>query len=411
MQIVTLIFLTVYMLVLVRKKNVITPGVIFPLIFGGAFFLSGLHLSFYQSTYPIWFYLLMYLLIFIFEVAYKGANDSLTKKSERNLQAFRDYDSETFKLIVILLWISILVSFLITVIKLGVPPLLNYAVDRSDYFLSGFGTILALSPLLFCLLLYDRYSKRVLNNSCYIIYLSTLLVIVVLMANKFEIFEFLILWIAINAIMKKGQSFMTIVWLVIIAVVIFVILYSTVYVQMYNFTVDQANYYYGMNLPEQFSFIVYPYLYIAGNFENLYHFMISDSHLMWGYKTLYNITRDVTICNLIYPNSISMYSNEFTNSLHWGTLNTGTLFVYSYHDFGVLGMVMSSMFIGAWSGYVGIKYKLNGKFFWLFTYLLTIVSLFLAFFTDMFTAKSTIVNIVVAWIVSKIIYTRVRIIY
>lgn len=408
----TLIFLIVYIFTLIRHKNVVRPNTIFTIVILAALWITSLRLSSHQSEYPIWFFLLIYCTIILFNFGgrvFRSYSNSNTEYLEQAIRfdGMNYYNGRVLKLIVVVMWLAVMLSVAVTIFVLGAPPAISLTSDRSEYFLSGWGSIYSLNTVLYALILFDRYQKKALGKFWNFIFTFSLYVVVFLMANKFQIFSLLLVYFVSRALLKKGQSLWKILIFVGAGLFIFVMMYNFIYAQMYNFSNEDTLYYYGVNLPGKYDFLANPYLYVATNFENLYHFINTKHHMMFGYCEIYNITRSFKFCDAVFTKNIGYYYPEYTDSLHMGAMNTGSMFLIPYRDFGIAGMLLYSFLCGIICGSIE-KYVIKKKNFTsYFLYCYAMICVFMSFFTDSFLTKNMIINLIAAFVISKLIHEEV----
>lgn len=408
----TLTILLIYIIALIRHKNVVRPNTIFTVAILSALWITNLRLSTHQSVYPIWFYFLVYFSVFLFNVGHKlllsyNNNSAESLEQEIRFDGMEYYNGRVVKIVIFVLWLAVMLSVAITILVLGPPPAISLSSDRNEYFLSGWGSIYALNTVLYALILFDRYQKQSLGKFWNYLFTISLYAVVFLMANKFQIFSLILVFFTSRALLKKGQSIWKIIVLFVVGLTVFVLMYSLIYIRMYNFTNEDTLYYYGVSIPQKYGFLANPYLYIATNLENLFHYMQTSHHMMLGYCELYNITRSFDFCNFVFGNNIGSHYFEYSKSLHMGAMNTGSMFLLSYRDFGIPGMLLYTLLCGMICGKIE-NHVVNSKtFISYFEYCYAMICVFMSFFTDSFLTKNMIINLIVALIISKLIHENV----
>jgi oligosaccharide repeat unit polymerase len=348
--------------------------------------------------------------IFLFSVSerlvlkYRGVNEI---EEDLRFEEMEPYDPHTMRIIVFILWTLVILSFVITVVVLGAPPALSLQSDRETYYLGFWGAFFSLNSVLYSLILFDRYQIQAIDRKLSEFYSITLYCTVFLFANKFQIFTLILIFIVMRGILVKGQKIRSLIILVAVAILIFTILYNTVYLKMYNFSVNDTLKWYNMKLPKEFGFIANPYLYIANNFDNLYTFISMKPSRMYGYNGVYNITRSKELCEFIFTPSISARSKDFSGSMRLGAMNTGSIFLHPYWDFGIAGVFIYAVFCGALCGFIERKLVENKDFMSCFAYCYAMIGVFASFFTDAFLSKSMLINLLAAAIISAILHEKI----
>lgn len=292
---------------------------------------------------------------------------------------------------------------------LGAPPAISLTSERSSYYISGIGTVYLLNTALFALIVFGYFQKnKCISKYSLLLFIGTTVLSVFLMANKFQIFTLAIAFFTIISILKKEQSFKSILMLSVSAILLFAVMYEFVYSEMYSFSSADAVYWYKISLPNQLRFLAQPYLYIANNFENLYHFMSIEHHNTFGYNLMYNATRNMDLCKDLFGSQIVGFSNEFADSLQMKSMNTGSALVASYQDFGFLGIFAYSILIGAISGLAEKNLIKKKNFMSVFMYSYVNTSLFLSFLSENFFSKPLLINLLAVWLLSPFINGRYR---
>ena len=246
------------------------------------FFVAGLHLSLYQSYYELEFYFLVYFLVFLFDVFY------LLSRGRSNLiesQGCQECDyryGNAIKILVLGTSVLMVSSVSVMWMVLGAPPAISMTNHRELYWIPVIGNGYLLGTVCFSLLLFDHFTLRKISNRNFFIGISAVVVCTLLMTNKFKIFTLILIYSFIKSLLSKSKSFLFFAGLCGCIVVIFAVMYEMFYTNMYNFSTQDAVYWYGVSLPEYLNFLVYPYLYIATNWDNLYNFMESPIHHLFG---------------------------------------------------------------------------------------------------------------------------------
>lgn len=409
MNAVTLSILMLYVIYFWRK-NVIRPDFIFTVSVLGSFFVAGLHLSLYQSYYKLEFYFLVYFLVFLFDAFYlltRGRGNSIGRQGCQEC----DYGyGNAIKILVFGTSALMVSSVFVMWVVLGAPPAISMTNHRELYWIPVIGNGYLLGTVCFSLLLFDRFTLRKISNRNFFIGISVVVVCTLLMANKFQIFTLILIYFFLKSLLSKSKSFLFFAGLCGCIVVIFAVMYEVFYTNMYNFSTQDANYWYGVNLPEYLNFLVYPYLYIATNWDNLYNFMTSPIHHLFGAGIFFNITRSEFLSNIIFGDSILRYLVEYDDSLQIGKMNTATTFFLPYRDFGITGMCLYSIVIGMISGIVERYYKSNKSFFSLSLYLYVLVAVSFSFFNENFTSKVLLISLPVAYVCSLVLDRKIKIV-
>lgn len=389
-----ILFTYIVVIILNRKKvDLLNPSVIFTLLILATYFVSSLRLSLLQSEYPIWFTLLLFCMIIMFYLGDKTASLFKLPKTIKTPA----YSKTTMSIVLFVLWLAIVVSFLMMVRLLGAPPAIS-KIDRAEYFVSGWGTVVILQSSFFGLLLYDRYNKNS-AKSLFWLYFPSILIIALLLSNKFQLIYMLVLFLVAYNTYKKRISVGTLLKASGIIVLLFILLFEFVYKEMYGVSLWAMYDGYKIILPDSLKFLTQPYLYVAFNYENLYQFLTHETHHLYGLKTFGPIL-EIFQLQQFYPENIVSYLGEWQNLLKVKSMTTGTMFEDFAQDGGITWMFVLTYLSGAWSGISYKLFKRNQNFANFFMYSATTVAIFMAFFSNVFTSKVTIINLVVAFLIS-----------
>ena len=174
-----------------RTRDLFAPAVLFPIVICFSIIIYLFKLSGLQNDYNYIYivYILSLVFAFIIPSIFKlgGKNDETKKYCINN---------NRFKFVAYFLFIVVFFSFLVMWMKLGAPPLIS-KVDRSLYFISGFGTLYLLIDVSNYLLLFDIFSKKLLRKKAVFMLLINIAMIL-LMSNKTQLFflicQFLVIY-------------------------------------------------------------------------------------------------------------------------------------------------------------------------------------------------------------------------
>lgn len=306
-----------------------------------------------------------------------------------------------------LIFFIVIVTFCLTVIKLGLPPLLSSGGVRSEYYLSGGGELcyLMIYPCFF-LGLYILYHFHKGGSYGFIIIQELILFLVILVrGNKMAIFSILLM---ICFFWGQKVKFINLIGLLFLVVFIFSFV-SIIYKRNVEDldTLKQAKIALtGFDLPDNLYFLYDPLIYLASNIYNINGLLCGHlSSIGMGTFSFKGICQLIAPFN---PHLNVMMGNSLiiaNTSLTVATLSTYSGLGLLYFDFGPIIAVLIFMLIGFTSGILSIpnkKFKLNitGSFlaFILFQ------TLALSFFTLYLGNLEVISNLLLMFIVD--IYAR-----
>lgn len=398
MSIIVGLILLVYIgfLIFGRIDDLLRPSVVFSLLILSSFFLSTLRFSLLQAEYPVWFAAFILSLIFTFYLGDKLADTIKWPK----LKNSGNYSNITMNLLIFALWFLIVFAFIKMILVLGAPPAISKG-NRAEYFVSGWGTIVILQSSFFGLLLYDKFNKNS-TGLLFWIYCSSIVLIALLLSNKFQIIYMLVLYLIAYNTYRQKIKIKTLITVALIIVLMFILLFEFVYEDMYGVSLNTLYNAYRMNIPGGFKFLTQPYLYVSFNYENLYNFIISDTHKLFGLKTFGSFL-EIFSMKGIYSLQTILYLDEWRNLLPIPSMTTGTMFQDFVQDGGVPFAYIMTFICGFWSKASYDSFKINKSFGSFFMYAATTVAIFMSFFANVFTLKVTVLNLIAATIIGFIL--------
>lgn len=369
-----------------KRKDFFRPAFLFCTVIMSTFFLDTLRLSLLQKEYPIWFTIVIILMCVFFGVGTKGRIKIVIRKEKK-------YFKINYRMLCLVLWLAIVLSFFVTVRMLGAPPAIS-KVNRAEYFISGWGTILLLYQLLFGLAIYDFYNYNILGKMKWV-YIATAIFISLMLSNKYQLISLLILFLVAKNSFGKRLNVKHLIIVLVLIITMFIILYEFVYHQMYNVSMDEMYIGYKMIIPERLSFLTTPYLYIAYNYQNLYHYILNGSGYTYGAMTFGGGLEILGITEKL-PEIIKCRMTEWQTILQVDSLTTGTLFKDFAMDGGLVWMFLGTFCCGFFSHNSYRYFQREKSFLSFYLYSLVINAIVLSFFTNAFTSKITIINLLMA---------------
>lgn len=301
-------------------------------------------------------------------------------------------------------------TYILTIIKLGLPPLLSSGGVRSEYYLSNGGELfyLMVYPCFFLGLYIFYYFKNQINFWPLVIQQLILFAIILSRGNKMAIFSVLLMmcffW---------GEHVKSIYLIGLVAIVIFIFSFVSI---IYKRNIENLDALKtakitltGFNLPDSLYFLYDPSIYLASNLYNINGLIREHLNgIGLGTFTFKGISQ---LLAPFSPTISSMMSNSLiiaNTSLSVATFSTYSGLGQLYFDFGPIVAIMVFMLVGFLNGIVNIpprKFKLNltSSFFAFilfqtlalsfFTFYLgnleVISNLFVIFAIDMYSRKSS----------------------
>lgn len=297
-------------------------------------------------------------------------------------------------------FVIVLMSFFITWIVLGPPPMLGGTVNRSDYYI-GFIEIfyLMLYPCMFiCVYLLQRKYKVKFN----FMILIALFLLVFIKGNKFQIITCLLIVIYFLALNRnfKVKHLLSSIIIVILVFSLTSILYLKGTNGLLNYKITETGYV----LTNTYTGFLDPLLYITNNILNINNFINSNISVhSYGVFLFSGVFHDFGISNF-FQNITDQQLQMFNDTLQFPWLNTGTYLLNIFFDFGYLGIIIMPMIYGSLSGYLYNKITHNsGKnsIVNLYLYLLLFISIALSFFTSYLSNNEVMTNLIVIMLISR----------
>ena len=346
-----LIFLFLIIFNYQRTKNIFAPSVIFTIVMGFSLCAYLLKLSGIQNDYSYIYILYIVSLVLIFNIC-----SIFMTKNKDGLKNNYAINKRRFMFITYALFFLVFFSFMIMWVVLGAPPLIS-KVDRSSYFLSGFGTLYLLIDVVDYLLLYDIFSNKYLKKKSYFL-LFINIIMILLMANKTQLFFLICQFLVIYNIFKKKINFKKILVIPLLVIIIFVVFYQHIYKGMYATNKDIYNAS-KMKVPEQYSYLTEPYLYVVFNYENFFNYVnkCSNNEVIngKGYYFIKSFSDN-------YKNEQSdILDYQWKNNLKKYWLTTGTIFKIPLMDFGVIGTYIFAFVLGLFCNMSYKKFLYDNK--------------------------------------------------
>lgn len=243
-----------------------------------------------------------------------------------------------------ILFVLIFLSFILTIQKLGLPPLLS-GVNRQDYYI-GYLEIIYLSIYVFWFIGFFLIKEKYKPRRVILLILITLL-IVILKGNKFPIIYLICLSIY-SKTKEKEIRVKQIIGYIFLILVIFIGA-MTLYVENFQFYIPYKVGLVDFKLSSSLWFLIDPLLYLTSNFMNLSNFIVLEITHDFGLHMTRGLLSLARIDGL-FENTYNLSEELWKQSLVYPWLTTGTYLKEIYLDFGHIGLLLFPFFFGAFSG-------------------------------------------------------------
>lgn len=363
-----------------ETKSLVELRALFTLAWVGGQGLACMQLSKLQSDWQYITWLSFFLIYIGFGIGYEWGQ-KYGKVEERELEKNEFQSGRLFICIIGLMAVSI-ACFAFEAIKVGFIPLFSDEPHAYSYFhVSGvhyFTISCILIPAI--TILYLKVSSSIGWKRIVALVLANFTAIAVpfLCVSRFQLLFAVGFAVVTYIMVNKRIRLRTMVILLIALVPVYIIL--TVF---RHHDVAYLNGIFEMKYSKMPIFITQPYMYVANNFENFNCMVVQLAEHTYGLKMLFPFFA-LTGLKFIYPQLVS-----FPVFLTKKELTTLTMFYDAYYDFGIIGVFVFAVIIGAVAKVLmSIVKKSQNPVSYLF-YGQIAIYLGLAFFTTWFSNPTT----------------------
>ncbi|MFQ9510732.1 MAG: O-antigen polymerase [Lachnospiraceae bacterium] len=256
-------------------------------------------------------------------------------------------DPGTLRRLYYTIWTVVIVStfcFLLEALILGYIPLFakephaynNFHISGVHYF--TFSCMLTHPLTLIYVMLSKNVSKK---NAITLVILNIVAISIAIMCiSKFQFVLTLLLPATVYALMIKEIHWKRFI-IGSLAIIVTATIIITCMVLSRNYMPGYLNDIFEMKNSNIPMFIQYPYMYIANNYANFNCLVTQMQSYTWGLRSLFPIFA-LTGLKFIFPQLIS-----FPIYLTKPELNTLTILYDAYYDFGLFGVVLFGLILGA----------------------------------------------------------------
>lgn len=288
--------------------------------------------------------------------------------------------------------IAVLISFAITILKLGIPPTLGGSIIRSRYYVSGFETVYLM--IYVDIFLYMFILKKTESIKHIVPQMMLILILILLKGNKFAFFVLLLTVLFFFGEKIKLGKVLGLSVLVIGVFIIASMLYLSSDNQFVLRNAQMAEL--GYQLPYSLSFLIDPMVYFSSNVVNL-NSIVNANFSDWNFGA-FSFKIIWQNFSFLFPESENHVQNTviwINSNLPFPWLNTYSALGSTFVDFGKFISVMLFGLLGFISGSLDKVRSKNPSLIVLFFGLLLYQFFSLSFFTFFFTNKEIITNVLV----------------
>lgn len=394
---------------LLKRTDVFSPARVFIVIWSLAIGLADLKLSRFQFHWSMysWIVLVLSLLSFLMGVfvvySLRGNENILKTEDIRKIFAATNINTDYLFMVVLVLFISYIVSYVINALVMGYVPVFTLlpSESRVGWGIFGFGLIIHMSPPILVFssmyLVYQKvgYTKKIIV----VLVIITTLVSFIFLLQRFDIVVGLFLIIIFLYYATKRLRFRN----VIIFFLLFVALIYGVSSFRASKTVANIIYYVSdMKYGEKYAYFTEPYMYLSMNVENYANAVNKLDQFSYGYYTF-----DFLLALTGLKHLIGDYAS-FKDFPHVITrnFNTYTMFFAYYRDFGVIGIGIIPFALGLIISSVYYNLRKTPNIMNVSIYGMLLFAILFSFFIPMLSWLHFVFNLTVIYVVSKMIIRK-----
>lgn len=392
-----------------KETDVFSPARLFIIIWSLAIGLANLKLSRYQLQWTnySWIMLLISLssmLIGMFIVFVINLDKSVKKVvSIRALSRKKNTNSSILFWSIIFLFFAYIISYIVSVIVIGYIPLFTRfpGVARNDWGIFGFGLFVQSFPaIIYLIVLYFIITKNQSTKkfSLALIFVITFVTYVFLLQRYYVVLAIIIstatLYYITNTLRTKN--------VVIIISLIFVLVFSMTFIRLTGTITSYLYYLSDMKFSIRYAFLTEPYMYIVMNLENFARAVEKIEVFTYG---IFSFDFIFALSGL--KHSLFQYMNlpEFPHIIT-NNYNTYTMFFIYYWDYGILGLGLIPLVIGALISNAYYKMRRNPTIQSISIYSIFVFVIIFSFFIPIISFLHFAFNFLVIFFVTRRVSTK-----
>ncbi len=402
------IFLLLIISLFKKETDVFSPARLFVIIWSFAIGLTDLKLSRYQIIWTDFSWIMIIISLFSMLtgmfIIYVVNIDKPVKKIELVRNSFKKDSFNSPKLFkyVIILFLAYLVSYIVSALVIGYIPFFTLfpGVARNDWGIFGFGLFVQSFPaIIYFIILYFIITKKQKKQKIILafVFLITCFTYAFLLQRYYVVFAIILSAVSMYYI----TNLLRIKNVLIITAIILVIIFSMTFVRL---TGTIANYLYflsDMKFSIKYSLLTEPYMYVAMNLENYAHSVDKINNFTYGifsFDFVFALAgiKHQMVEYLRLPKFPFLLSNNY---------NTYTMFFIYYWDFGILGLGLIPMMLGALFSNLYYKMRRNPNLNTISVYSIFSFVIIFSFFIPIISFLHFAFNLFVIYTVTKMIST------
>lgn len=403
-QIVSLIILFFIIGINFKKDtDILSPGKVFLVIWSVVLFITEFKFSLFQHTWSLFAWITLLMSIIAFSSGNLIANTVLISHRLYSLESIRsNFRMKKFnlsKLLVFLigLFIIYLSAWTLEIILYGEIPIFSLQPDkaRSEFGVFGIHLIVNLFPsILFLCIEYFVLQTTQTKHKIFVwsIFIITFFSYFFLLQRLNYFFwgtlTFTFLYYSSNSLNLKK----IITGLIILIIIMWGINSIRVaqYATQYLYVISKMKY------SSDYASLTGPYMYIVMNMENFANGVNRLQQHSYGI-----LSGDWFVALIGIKSWLAEYFNVDYRKFVYSSYNTYPIFWNFYYDFGLIGVVISSLVLGYLSSLFYFLFRITMRLKYMVMYGIILFGIVMSFFTNIFTSLNFIVNILLLWWVNS----------
>lgn len=400
------VFAFVTLISLRRGTDVFSPARLVTLIWTMAIGLTDLKLSRFQLVWSSFSWIMLLVAIssmlvgtFIVYVI-NFQNKFPTLVITRSQFVDRDLNTGLLFKVIIFLFLSYIISFVVTSLVEGYIPLFTFAPDatRAKWGIFGFGLFIQVVPsLIYFIMLYFIIANKQNGHKVFI----SLLLLVTFASYLLILQRFYLVYSALLTIVFLFYSSKKINLknLIVVLLILFTIVYGISAIRTSRYLINIIHYISAMKYSSKYAFFTEPYMYVVMNLENFAAGVNKLEVFDYGYNSF-----DFILALSGLKHWIFEYANiqEFPFIITT-SFNTYTMFFAYYKDFGVLGLFFIPLSLGMLMSMLYYRMRREPSISNISLYGIFVFVILFSFFIPILSWLHFIFNLILITVITKLV--------
>ncbi|NJD23517.1 MAG: oligosaccharide repeat unit polymerase [Melioribacter sp.] len=387
-----------------KDTDVFSPARLFVIIWSLAIGLTDLKLSRYQIIWTDFSWIMILISLFSMLtgmfIVYVINIDKPVKKIDFVRNSFKEnfFDSSKLFRYVIFLFQAYIVSYIVSALVIGFVPLFTLypGVARNDWGIFGFGLFVQSFPaIIYLIILYYIITKGQRKEKILLafIFFVTSFTYALLLQRYYVVFAIILSAVS----MYYMTNLLRLKNVLVITVIIMIVIFSMTFVRLTGTISNYLYYLSDMKFNVKYALFTEPYMYVAMNLENYAHSVDKINNFTYGIFSfdfvfaLAGIKHQV-VEYLRLPKYPFLLSNNY---------NTYTMFFIYYWDFGILGLGLIPMMLGALFSKLYYKMRRNPNLNTISVYSIFSFVIIFSFFIPIISFLHFAFNLLIIYFVTK----------